>query len=105
VALPEDRWRVADGDVALAEGVRIVATPGHTPGHQSVVVAGGDELLVLAGQCTYTAAEFAAGVVTVEDAHDPSWHETALESLRRLRALEPTRAVFAHDTTDWSRAG
>ena len=100
-ALPEDRWRVADGDADLAEGVRLVATPGHTPGHQSVVVTGGEDVVVLAGQCTYTAAEFGAGVVAVADAHDPSWHGTALESVRRLRALRPTRAVFAHDEAAW----
>jgi len=109
VALPESRWRAAQGDVELAEGVRILATPGHTPGHQSVVVAGGDEVVVLAGQCTYTAAEFAAGTVAAEDAHDPSWHESALESVRRLRALRPTRVLFAHDedelTEDVMRPG
>ena len=104
VALPEHRWRVADGDVELAEGVGLVATPGHTPGHQSVVVAGGNDVVVLVGQCAYTAAEFAAGAMPVDDAHDPSWLEAGLQSLRRLRALEPTRAVFAHDATDWSPA-
>ncbi len=95
--LPDHRWRVIDGDEDLAEGVRILATPGHTPGHQSVVVTGGDEVVVLAGQCTYTAAEFAAGTVEAADVHDASWHGTALESLRRLRELRPTRALFSHD--------
>ena len=96
-ALPEERWRVVDGDADLADGVRVLATPGHTPGHQSVVVAGGDEVVVLAGQCAYTAAEFATDTVPVEDVHDPSWHAAALDSLHRLRALHPTRVVFAHD--------
>ena len=99
-ALPEERWRVANGDVELADGVRIVATPGHTPGHQSVVVTGGDEVVVLAGQCAYTAAEFAGGTVPVEDVHDPSWHASALDSLRRLRSLQPARVVFAHDAAE-----
>jgi N-acyl homoserine lactone hydrolase len=99
VALPEDRWRLAEGDEELAEGVRLLATPGHTPGHQSVVVAGGDEVVVLAGQATYTAAEFAAGTVAEADVHDPSWHGTALESLRRLHDLRATRVLFSHDAT------
>jgi N-acyl homoserine lactone hydrolase len=96
-SLPEDRWRLAHGDEDLAEGVRLLATPGHTPGHQSVLVAGGDERVVLGGQCAYTAAEFAAGSVPVEDVHDASWHDIALESLRRLRELRPTRVLFSHD--------
>jgi len=38
------RLEILDGDAGLSPGVRAVATPGHTPGHQSVLVA--DELLV-----------------------------------------------------------
>ena len=100
--LPEDRWRVVDGDADLAEGLRLVATPGHTPGHHSVVVRGGDHVVVLGGQCAYTAAEFGAGTVAEGDAHDASWHPVAVESLRRLRSLQPTRAVLAHDRAEWS---
>jgi glyoxylase-like metal-dependent hydrolase (beta-lactamase superfamily II) len=102
--LPDGRRRVHDGDADLAEGLRLVATPGHTPGHQSVVVTGGDDVVVLGGQCSYTAAEFAAGTVADGDAHDASWQPAAVESLRRLRSLDPTRALFAHDRAVWSPA-
>ena len=102
--LPDERWRVVDGDTELADGLRLVATPGHTPGHQSVVVAGGADVVVLGGQCTYTAAEFASGTVAEADVHEPSWHPTALDSLHRLRALRPTRALFSHDRTEWAPA-
>jgi N-acyl homoserine lactone hydrolase len=105
VALPEARWRSARGDEDLAEGVRLLATPGHTPGHQSVVVTGGDEVVVLAGQAAYTAAEFAAGTVPVGDAHDPSWHGAALESLRRLQDLRATRTLFSHDAAEHDPRG
>lgn len=40
---------LADGDEALAEAVRVVATPGHTPGHQSVLVETGDRLVAVGG--------------------------------------------------------
>ncbi|MPZ28939.1 MAG: MBL fold metallo-hydrolase [Micromonosporaceae bacterium] len=40
---------LVDGDSELATGVRVVATPGHTPGHQSVLVDTGDELVAVAG--------------------------------------------------------
>jgi glyoxylase-like metal-dependent hydrolase (beta-lactamase superfamily II) len=102
--LPAGRWRVLDGDADLAEGLGVVATPGHTPGHQSVVVTGGDEVVVLGGQCCYTAAEFAAGTVADADAHDGSWHPVAVESLRRIRSLHPTSVRFAHDRAEWSPA-
>ncbi|CAN5485217.1 hypothetical protein BH18ACT1_BH18ACT1_16950 [soil metagenome] len=97
--VPADRLRTVTGDAELAEGVRLLHTPGHTPGHQSVLVEGGGERLLLVGQCAYTAAELAAGQVPVGDAHDPSWHPAANASVERLRALQPTVALFAHDAS------
>jgi glyoxylase-like metal-dependent hydrolase (beta-lactamase superfamily II) len=38
-----------DGDEPLAPGVEVVATPGHTPGHQSVLVTHGDERVLITG--------------------------------------------------------
>lgn len=31
-----------DGDAEIADGVRVIVTPGHTPGHQSVLVETAD---------------------------------------------------------------
>jgi glyoxylase-like metal-dependent hydrolase (beta-lactamase superfamily II) len=44
-----DRLDVLDGDADLGNGIRAVATPGHTPGHQCVVVSAGDERLSITG--------------------------------------------------------
>jgi glyoxylase-like metal-dependent hydrolase (beta-lactamase superfamily II) len=42
-----DRLDVVDGDTEVGPGVRAVATPGHTPGHQSVLVeSAGDSVLI-----------------------------------------------------------
>jgi glyoxylase-like metal-dependent hydrolase (beta-lactamase superfamily II) len=38
-----------DGTAQLAPGLRLLATPGHTPGHQSVLLETGDETVVLTG--------------------------------------------------------
>ncbi|HEX2143601.1 MAG TPA: MBL fold metallo-hydrolase [Glycomyces sp.] len=43
------RLRLLDGDVPLPTGERVVATPGHTPGHQSVLVAAGRDLAAVTG--------------------------------------------------------
>lgn len=32
------RFELLDGDAEIADGVRVITTPGHTPGHQSVLV-------------------------------------------------------------------
>ncbi|WP_344489538.1 MBL fold metallo-hydrolase [Glycomyces endophyticus] len=41
--------RLLDGDTALSTGERVVATPGHTPGHQSVLVEAGRETAAVTG--------------------------------------------------------
>jgi glyoxylase-like metal-dependent hydrolase (beta-lactamase superfamily II) len=43
------RLDAIDGDTDLGPGVRAVATPGHTPGHQSVLVRAGDESILVTG--------------------------------------------------------
>jgi len=45
----QGRLQEIDGDLDLTPGVRIVATPGHTPGHQSVLVEDGDDSLLVTG--------------------------------------------------------
>jgi glyoxylase-like metal-dependent hydrolase (beta-lactamase superfamily II) len=44
-----DQLDAVEGDRGLATGVTIVATPGHTPGHQSVIVEEGDQRLLVTG--------------------------------------------------------
>lgn len=34
----DTRWHLLDGDAELAPGVRVMSTPGHTPGHSSLAV-------------------------------------------------------------------
>jgi len=36
--LKDTKWRFVDGDCELLPGVRLITTPGHVPGHQSVVI-------------------------------------------------------------------
>jgi glyoxylase-like metal-dependent hydrolase (beta-lactamase superfamily II) len=43
------RLEVVDCDAELGPGVRVVPTPGHTPGHQSVLVSAGGERLMITG--------------------------------------------------------
>jgi N-acyl homoserine lactone hydrolase len=72
-----------DGEEELLPGVRVIPTPGHTPGHQSVLVETDDGLLVVAGDVAYTWAEF----------DDP-----ANEAARMLAGLAPRRVWLAHET-------
>ena len=47
------RQRVLDGDEEIASGIQILSTPGHSPGHQSLLIQGPDDSTthLIAGQC------------------------------------------------------
>lgn len=101
--LDDERRRTIDGDVDLATGVRILSTPGHTPGHQSLLVDDEHGRTIIAGQACYTCAEYAARELDAGDVHDESWMSVAVESLDRLHSLEPDIVHFGHDRTAFRR--
>jgi N-acyl homoserine lactone hydrolase len=88
------------GDWQVASGVRIISTPGHTPGHQSVVVDSDDERVVICAQAAYTAADFSA-FQTGPDNTPTEGEETQRRSIELLHDLDPHRVCFSHDRTDW----
>ncbi|MCB5179002.1 MBL fold metallo-hydrolase [Streptomyces antimicrobicus] len=71
------RLRLLDGDTPLRTG-RVVATPGHTPGHQSVLVADGRESALVTGDLLVHALQ----LLHPELAYA---HETDPEAARRSR--------------------
>lgn len=49
---------VVDADADLGHGLRLVPTPGHTPGHVSLDVVAGDDRLVVTGDLMHHPAQF-----------------------------------------------
>jgi glyoxylase-like metal-dependent hydrolase (beta-lactamase superfamily II) len=97
-------YAVLDGDAQVADGVRIISTPGHTPGHQSLVLDTKDGPVALAGQAIYSRAEYdhirATGTLLEDDPPpDPARY---LASATRLMELRPQRVYFSHDRAVWS---
>ena len=97
------RLRLISGDEALGEGVRIISTPGHTPGHQSLLVEADGVTTVIGGQCCYTCAEFETGSPVLEDVHDESWMVSAQDSIERLKSFDPDVVHLSHDPTIYRR--
>jgi N-acyl homoserine lactone hydrolase len=95
-AIPPSRDRTATGDAQLASGVRALWTPGHTPGHQAVVITAADATVLVAAQCIYRVREWAGGVED-HNVHGPEWRAAAADSLARLQALKPSRVLLSHD--------
>ncbi|MFJ4648669.1 MBL fold metallo-hydrolase [Streptomyces bobili] len=87
------RLRLLDGDTPLRVG-RAVATPGHTPGHQSVLVADGRELALVAGDLLVHALQLLHPELAYAHENDP---ETARRS--RERMLSRATATTLHLAT------
>jgi len=54
-----DMLSLEAGDGEIARGVAVVHTPGHTPGHRSIVVTDGEEHLLLTGDLLHLPAQVA----------------------------------------------
>jgi glyoxylase-like metal-dependent hydrolase (beta-lactamase superfamily II) len=96
-------YRFVDGPAHLLPTVSIVPTPGHTPGHQALVIDSPEERIVLAGQACYSPAEW-VDENDVAEGRTSSWNsELYAASLARLRALQPDVVWFSHDRQPWRR--
>ena len=95
------RYEHVAGDHEPFSGIRVVATPGHTPGHQSLVVETA-EGTVLAGQAIYTAGEW-SGDPDAREGRSRAPDQAAYDrSIERLRALHPAQVFFGHDRERWT---
>lgn len=105
--IPSSRLRALYGDSEVVDGVRLLSTPGHTAGHQSVVIEGGGERLVLAAQCALRATELMTGDPDPSNLPDPSSTDVARRSLDRIRSLGPCRIELSHDpeTVELNQSG
>ncbi|NES13841.1 MULTISPECIES: MBL fold metallo-hydrolase [Micromonospora] len=99
-----------DGSARLAcapgrsGGVRVVPTPGHTPGHQSVVVEDGHRQVIVTGDVLVHAVQLVDPSVAYRYEADP---EIARQTRERLLAeARARRAVLAtaHLTEPWTEA-
>jgi glyoxylase-like metal-dependent hydrolase (beta-lactamase superfamily II) len=84
-----------DGDTTLAAGVRVVATPGHTPGHQSVLVEAGGEPVVITGDLLVHAVQLVDPELAYAHDVDP---DQAARSRVALLTAQPGLLATAHLT-------
>ncbi len=100
---PGAAFELIDGEAEPLPGVRIVPTPGHVPGHQSLVVDTTAGRVVRAGQALNEASAYAHrqyawtlrhGGSTEPVPEIPGW-------VGALQAYDPWRVLFAHDLAIW----
>ncbi|MCM2579914.1 N-acyl homoserine lactonase family protein [Streptomyces meridianus] len=103
VDFPGAFYEEVTGEAEILPGMHIIPTPGHTDGHQSLVVRRSDGTVVLAGQAhdfaSHYASDHLARHAALQGAEQPlpgyrPWME-------RLSEFDPRRVLFAHDCSVW----
>jgi glyoxylase-like metal-dependent hydrolase (beta-lactamase superfamily II) len=107
VDAPGLRYEVLDGPAEVAPGLRLLPTPGHTAGHQSLVVDSPAGTVLITGQAVLTVDEW-EGHADAETSGEPLEGEDGREDYRdsvlRLHDLDPARVHFVHDPAIWDRS-
>lgn len=88
--------RPIDGELEVAEGIRVILTPGHTAGHQSVLIDAPQKRYVYTGDVAPVRENWDTGI-PVGILLDPM---AATESLERCRKLGAA-PIFSHDDEQW----
>jgi N-acyl homoserine lactone hydrolase len=100
---PGLRYEQLDGETEILPSVTVLPTPGHTPGHQSLIVRRPDGAVIVAGQSHDNATAYGRDALAWQahrDRHTPPL-PSAPAWMDRLQQLDPARVVFAHDGAVW----
>lgn len=99
---PEARLTLWQGDQQIAPGLMVLSTPGHTPGHQSLLVELSSQTVLVTSDAVYTRRHFDPDHLGA--AHDP---EKARASVLRLIdcARQGARPFFSHDPRQAAEEG
>ncbi|CAN5227761.1 hypothetical protein BH18CHL2_BH18CHL2_08550 [soil metagenome] len=103
VDFPGAALELVNGDAEPLPGITIVPTPGHVPGHQSLVVETRQGRVILAGQATNDASEYARARFAWELGTAGREHQEYPEWVARFASFDPWRVLFAHDLAIWER--
>jgi glyoxylase-like metal-dependent hydrolase (beta-lactamase superfamily II) len=94
---PAEQRHALRGDERIADGVTILATPGHTAGHQSVLIEASGRRVVIGAQVVWHRDELDAEIASRRNV-DPTagLQAAAVESIRRVKSLQPGVLHLSH---------
>ena len=84
------------GDLEIGTGITLLSSPGHTPGHQSVLIETTGGSVLVAAQAAFTAHEYQHGGNPADQAHE-GLQTQYLDALARLKSIPADEVYFSHD--------
>lgn len=96
------RHELLTGDQEIAKGVHLFETPGHTPGHYSLMVRlAGRRPMLFTGDACYTKRSIEENLIS--NAHsDVKQAYQSLDRLRQLAERHDAELFYSHDPVAWS---
>ena len=97
---PGLRYQTIQGDLMLEPGVELLATPGHTPGHQSLLLRlPNSGILLFTFDAVGTRALWQADELGAAD--DPAAARASVDRLRAVASQTRAQVVCGHDLEQW----
>jgi N-acyl homoserine lactone hydrolase len=100
---PGLQFRPVRGDWSPLPGVEMLFTPGHTPGHQSMLVRLKEEPWLFTWDAVYTEEHWREGKLGA--VQDVPAARASVERLHHIAVEENARVIFGHDIGQWESLG
>jgi glyoxylase-like metal-dependent hydrolase (beta-lactamase superfamily II) len=100
---PGLQFRPVQGDWSPMPGVEMLLTPGHTPGHQSMLVRLGKQPWLFTWDAVYTEEHWRTGKLGA--VADVTSARNSIARLHQIAKDEKARVIFGHDIVQWAALG
>lgn len=98
---PGTQFKMIEGDYELAPGAQLLATPGHSPGHHSLLVR-----LPQTGPMLLTVDAVYTGTLWQQNAlgasRDAQEARRSMDRLRQIAQETGAQVIFGHDPAQWA---
>ncbi len=115
MSVVKERIKLIDADgITIAPGISTRQTPGHTPGHTSVVISSGDERMIMLGDALHCPAQLTETEWELVFDTDPGLAKRTRQALLRaaeepgtallpchLPGMAPARLIHGTGTRQW----
>jgi N-acyl homoserine lactone hydrolase len=97
---PDVTYHLIDSETPVCEGLTLIPTPGHTPGHLSALVTLQDgRAVILAADAINRISEPDEGFA---DAVDPAAAMASFHRLQDIQRQTGAKVIYGHEPSQWS---